>query len=229
MRSASWTRSRIAETLDGNRWRQSITMARMQEDSTESAVAPREIRARKWTYVVELVLVGFLLVVSVLVALNGWPEGGSSSFLGSLLPRLGAAIGGTWLSLFLGYNVVRLLHDPRPALQISEEGVLNRTYSWSAKLVPWEDILEIRKSRLPVALEMVLRDPEAFRRRQTLSTRIWMRVHARFSGPGRFMVYLPQLNASKAEVLHQLVAALDAFELAPVRDQRLLDDPDGPQ
>ena len=205
-------------------------MARMQEDSTESAVAPLEIHVRKWTYAVELVFVGSLLVVSVLVALNGWPEGGSPNFLGSLLPRLGAAIGGTWLSFFLGHNLVRRLRDPRPALQISEEGVLNRTYSWSAKLVPWEDILEIRKApRLPVALEMVLRDPEAFRRRQTLSTRIWMRVHARFSGPGRFLVYLPSLNAPKAEVFHELVASLDAVELAAVRDRRLLDDPVAPQ
>ncbi len=203
-------------------------MARMHEDTTESAVAPREIRARKWSYVVELVLWGSLLVVSMLVALNGWPGGGSPSLLGVLLPRLGGAMG-TLLSFFLGQNVVRLLRDPRPALQISEEGVLNRTLSWSAKVVPWEDILEIRKTRFPTLLEIVLRDPEAFRRRQTLTTRIWMRIHARFRGPGLFLVYLPQLNASKAEVFDQLVAALDAVELAAVRDQRLLDDPDGPQ
>ena len=200
----------------------------MHEDSTESAVAPREIRARKGSYVVELVLWGSLIVVSALLALNGWPGGGSGSVLGSLLPRLGGAIG-TLLSSFVGHNVVRLLRDPRPALQISEEGVLNRTYSWSAKLVRWEDILEIRKTRLPGVLEMVLRDPEAFRRRQTLTTRIWMRIHARFFGPGLFLVYLPQLNASKAEVFHQLVAGLDAVELAAVRDQRLLDDPDEPK
>ena len=203
-------------------------MARMHEDTTESAVAPREIRARKWTYVVELVLWVLLLVPSVFLVLYGWPDGGPPSLLNSLLPRLGGAIG-TLSSFFLGHNVVRLLRDHRPALQISEEGVLNRTYSWSAKLVPWEDILEIRKTRLPGVLEMVLRDPEAFRRRQTLTTRIMMRIHARFFGPGLFLVYLPQLNASKAEVFHQLVAGLDAVELAAVRDQRLLDDPDGPQ
>ncbi len=200
----------------------------MHEESTESAVAPHEIRARRWTYFAELGLWGFLLVVSVLIVLIGWPGGGSPSLLGSLLPRLGGAIG-TLLSLFFGHNVVRLLHDHRPALQISEEGVLNRTYSWSAKLVPWEDILEIRKTPLPGVLEMVLRDPEAFLRRQTLTTRIWMRIHARFFGPGQFLVYLPQLSASRAEVFDQLVAALDVVELAAVRDQRLLDDPDGPR
>ena len=200
----------------------------MREDSTESAVAPLEIRARRGSYVGELFMWGSLLVVSVLVALNGLPGGGSGSVLGSLLPRLGGALG-IVLSSFLGHNVVRLLRDHRPALQISEEGVLNRTYSWSAKLVPWEDILEIRKTPLPGVLEMVLRDPEAFRRQQTLGTRIWMRIHARFFGPGRFLVYLLQLNAPKAEVFDQLVAGLDAVELAAVRDQRLLDDPDGPQ
>ena len=134
---------------------------------------------------------------------------------------------GTVLFFALGRNVVRLLRDPRPALQISEEGILNRTYSSSAELVPWEDVLEIRKTRFPTVLEMVLRDPEAFRRRQTLTTRIWMRFTSLFL-PGPFLVYLPQLNASRAEVLHQLVAALDAVELAAVREQRLLDDPDGP-
>ena len=188
-----------------------------------SAVAPLDVRARRWSYVVELVLWGFLFVVSVLLALNGWPGGGSPSLLGSLLPRLGGAMG-TLLSFFLGQNVVRLLRDHRPALQISEEGVLNRTYSSSAKLVPWEDILEIRKTRLPGVLEMVLRDPEASRRRQPLTTRIWMRIHAHLFGPDRFLVYLPQLNASQAEVFHQLVAALDAVELAAVRDQRRLHD-----
>ena len=183
--------------------------ARIHEDSTDSAVAPREIRARKSSYVVELLMWGSMLVVSVLIMLNGWPGGGSPGLLGALLPRLGGALG-TLLSSFLGNNVVRLLHDPRPALRISEEGVLNRTYSWSAKLVPWEDILEIRKTRLPGVLQIVLRDPEAFRRRQTLTTRIWMRIHARLFGPGQFLVYLPQLNASRAEVFDQLVAALDA-------------------
>ena len=200
----------------------------MHEDSTESAVAPREIRARKSSYAVELVMWGLVLVVSVLITLNGWPGGGSPSLLGAVLARLGGAMGAL-ASFFLAQNVVRLLRDPRPALQISEEGVLNRTYSWSAKLVPWEDILEIRKTRLPGVLEIVLRDPEAFRRRQTLTTRIWMRIHARFFGPGQFLVYLPQLNASRAEVFRELVAALDAVELAGVADERLLDDPDRPQ
>ncbi len=164
-------------------------MAPMHEDSTESAVAPQEIHARRWTYFAELGSWGFLLVVSVLIVLYGWPDGGPPSLLNSLLPRLGGAIG-TLSSFFLGHNVVRLLRDHRPALQISEEGVLNRTYSWSAKLVPWEDILEIRKTPFPGVLEMVLRDPEAFRRRQTLTTRICMRIHARFFGPGLFLVYL---------------------------------------
>ena len=133
-----------------------------------------------------------------------------------MILRLGGATG-TLCSTFYGHNVLRLLRDRRPALQISEEGVLNRTYSWSAKLVPWEEILEIRKTRLPGVLEIVLRDPEAFRRRQTLTTRIWMRRHARFSGPGRFLVYLAQLNTSPAEVFDELVGALDAVELAAVR------------
>ena len=199
----------------------------MHEDSTQSAVVPREIRARRWSYFAELGVWGVLLVLCALVALIGWPGGGSPSLLGFLLPRLGGAIGAL-VFFALGRNVVALLRDHRPALQISEEGVLNRTYSSSAKLVPWEDILEIRETRLPTVLEIVLRDPEAFRRRQTLTTRLWMRFTSLFA-PGQFLVYLPQLDASQADVLHQLVDALDAVEFAAVRDQRLLDDPDGAQ
>ena len=199
-------------------------MARIQEDSTESAVAPREIRARTWTYVVALAWWVFLLVPSVFLVLYGWPDGGPPSLLNSFLPRLGGAIG-TLLSFAFGQDVVRRLRDPRPALQISEEGVLNRTQWSSTKLVPWEDILEIRKTRFPTLLEIVLRDPEVFRRRQTLTIRIYMSL----PGRGQFLVYLPSLNAPKAEVFHELVAALDAVELAAVRDQRLLDDPDGLQ
>ena len=196
----------------------------MQEDSAESAVAPREIRARKWTYVVPLVWWVLLLVPSVFLVLYGWPDGGPPSLLNSLLPRLGGAIG-TLLSFASGQNVVRLLRDRRPGLQISEEGVLNRTLWSSATLVPWEDILEIRKTRVPTLVEIVLRDSKAFRRRQTLTMRIYMSL----PGRGQFLVYLPKLNAPMAEVFHELVAALDAVELAAVRDQRLLDDPDGPQ
>ncbi len=37
-----------------------MTMAHMHEESTESAVTPREIRARTWTYFAELGLWGVL-------------------------------------------------------------------------------------------------------------------------------------------------------------------------
>ncbi len=199
----------------------------MQEDSTEPTLSPLEVHGRRRSYFAELGVWGTLLLLSALLALAGLPGGGPPGLLWSLIPRLGGAMG-TLLFLGLGRNVVRLLRDPRPALHISEEGVLNRTYSSSAELVPWEDILEIRETRLPTVLEIVLRDPEAVRRRQTLTTRNWMRLTSLFAA-GPFLVYLPQLEASRGEVLHQLSATLDAVQLNGVRDQRLLDDRDGPQ
>ena len=68
-------------------------MARMHEDTSESAVVPRDIRARRWSYVLELGLWGFLLVVSALIALIGWPGGGIAEPPLVLAPQAGRGDG----------------------------------------------------------------------------------------------------------------------------------------
>lgn len=187
----------------------------MREEPSNPAIPESDIVARTWTYVVELVAWLVLCLASALLMVNGWPGTELPGFLGSLLARLAGA-GGTLLFAVLANNIVRLLRDPRPALQISEEGVLNRTYSASTELVPWEDILEVRKNWLPTVLAIVLKDPDAFRKRQTLTTRLFMEATSLF-GPGPFLVYLPQLRRSKQEVLTELSAGLDAVGLAAGR------------
>ncbi len=167
-------------------------MAPMREESSDRAITQTDVGARTWSYVVELVFWVVLFLACALLLLKGWPGSEFPDSLGSLIARLAGAFGAAW-SVMLGRNVVRLLREDRPTLQISEEGVLNRTYSASAGFVPWEEILEIRRTRLPTVLEIVLRDPQAFRKRQTLTTRILMRSTSLF-GSGPLLVYLPRLR-----------------------------------
>jgi hypothetical protein len=193
------------------------------ENDGERKVVPCEYGGRTWSYVVELGVLVVIIVVSVLLLVEGGP-GVGSNLIGPLLSRLvGAA--GVVLGLMLTGNVVQLLRGKSPALQITPEGVLNRTYSATAALVSWDEILDVRKTRKPAVLEIVLRDPETFCKRQTLTTRLFMRAASLFVGPGRFLVFLPQLGGPRTEVLDRLRGALDVVELAAVRDQRLLDDP----
>lgn len=196
----------------------------MNEEHHESTLEVHEFRARPWSYGLELLIHGILVVASVLIMVVGMPGTDLPGILGSIIPRLGGALG----TLVFGYaalNVVRLLRDPRPALRISPEGILNRTYWSSTTLVPWEEILEIKKSRVPAAFEVVLRDPAAFRRRQTLAPRTVMRLSSLLGRPS-FLLFLPQLRGSRTEVYDHLVAAQAAVELEAVRKQRLLGSPD---
>ena len=108
--------------------------------------------------------------------------------------------------------------DPMFQLTFPQRGMLD-----PADLEAMMDLL--RREAPADQVNSLVRDPEAFRRHQTLTTRIFMRLTSLFN-LGPFPVYVLQMNASRGEVLHQLDDALDAVAIASVRDQRLLDDPD---
>lgn len=171
--------------------------------------------------------VGFyavLFVVSLaLVVLPGVDllVGDSSGFLRALLAALLGSIGGL-VSVAGGLNALQLLRDQRPALKVSEEGILNRTYWNATTLVPWDEVVDIRRTRFSWISEIVLADAEAFRSRQVLPIRIMMRVTSLF-GIGSLPVYLPQFAASRDEVSRRLSEALEARELAVIRDYRRLE------
>ena len=58
------------------------------------------------------------------------------------------------MSILGGLNVLQLLRDPRPALRVSEQGILNHTFWSSVTTVHWEEIVEIRGKRPSWILEL---------------------------------------------------------------------------
>lgn len=149
--------------------------------------------------------------------------GGIRSVLLALLGSAGAIV-----SLGGARNALQLLRSHRPALQFSEEGILNRTY-WSATTrAHWDEVFDVRKTRFPWILELVLRDPKAFRERQILPIRIMMRLTS-ITGLGVLPLYLPQLGTPRDEAFRLISEALDARQFAAVREQRRLESGVGEQ
>ena len=174
--------------------------------------------------VFELGFFAVLLTVSfVFLVLAGVDlvTGGSPGVLRPLLTALLGSVGGL-LSVAGGLNVVQLLRDRRPALLVSPEGILNRTYWNATTLVPWDEVVDVRRTRYSWILEVVLRDPEAFRSRQIFPIRVMMRITSGL-GIGPLPVYLPQFAASRDEVSRRLFEVIEARELASIREQRRLE------
>ncbi len=154
----------------------------------------------------------FLVLAGVDLVTGGSP--------GVLRPLLGS-VGGV-LSVAGGLNVVQLLRDRRPALLVSREGILNRTYWNATTLVHWDEVVDVRETRYSWILEVVLRDPEAFRSRQIFPIRVMMRITSRLR-IGPLPVYLPQFATSRDEVSRRLFEVIEARELASIREQRRLE------
>lgn len=133
-----------------------------------------------------------------------------------------AGLLGTVASVAGGLNALQLLRDRRPALKVSKEGILNRTYWSSTALVPWDEVVDIRRTRASWISEIVLTDPEAFRSRQIFPIRLMMRITT-LLGIGSLPVYLPQIAAPRGEVDRLLGDALDARQLAAIREHRRLE------
>ena len=161
------------------------------------------------------------VLVSLCVLVGSGPSEPLPGLLGFLPPQLLGALGVLYFST-MGLYTLRLALSPKPALSFFEKGVLNRTYFSSGTLVPWEDILDIKKTRVPGVRTIVLRDPAAFRRRQTLMGRFIMRVTT-ILGLGPLPIHLWQLNARRAEVESRLEDGLEASQLQAVQQQQLLE------
>lgn len=173
----------------------------------------------------ELGFFAILLAVSLAFVLLPGIElvaGGSPGIIRALLSMLLGSLG-VGISLSGGRNALQLLRDPRPALTVTEDGILNRTYWNATTLARWDDIVDIRRTpRAFFISEIVLRDPEGFRSRQILPIRIMMRVTS-LLGVGTLPVYLPQLAAPSDEVRRRLSDALTTRELSAVREQLRLE------
>ena len=165
-----------------------------------------------------------LLVVSVGFLLSGLGVifGGSPGLFRALLSTL-LGFMGTGISLAGGRNAFELLRDPRPALKITPEGILNRTYWNSTTLARWDEIVHIRRTRIFFISEIVLENPADFRRRQIWPVRLMMRVTS-LLGVGTLPVYLPQIAVPGREVMARLSDALAAKELDAVREHRQIEE-----
>jgi hypothetical protein len=182
----------------------------MQNDRP-AAIEPYEFYARRPLYLVELTFYVIALCFMIFAF---------ASDVDTSAKAIAAAVG-----LSLSYcirNVVRLLRDPQPALQISEAGILNRTYWSSATIVAWDDVLEIRQGKLPWLLDIVLRNPDEFRGSRWPMISVPFMLWLAAWGLGPHPVFLGQLKSSKAEVYDKLSSALEAFELADARKHRAL-------
>ena len=155
------------------------------------------------------------------VLISGWPSGTLPGFLGVLPHQFWGVLGTLYFST-MGLNILRLALNPKPALSFSEDGVLNRTYLSSGRLVRWDDVLEIKRTRFPGIRTIVLRDPAGFRRRQPLLGRFIMRLTT-ILGLGPLPIHMWQLNARWAEVESRLEDGLQASQLRSVRQQQLLE------
>jgi len=193
----------------------------MEEELTESGMEPIEVRVSVWKYVVEFGAMALIFLFSLFLIGIGLIER-DSGFLTDLLTTVFGLMG-VPLSALACSNVVEFLRDSRPALRVTEEGILNRTFWSSATIVPWDEIVDIRPTRRRWYLEMVLRDPKAYRARQTPSTRALMYLRTLLGG-SPFPLFLPQLDAPREEVVRQLSDAVEAKTLGEIREEKRIEE-----
>ena len=154
------------------------------------------------------------LVPSVLLLTNGWPGGVPPGLDG--LPRQLVGLLGTLGFGFAASWSLRLLTTRRPCLSITDEGVVNRTLWFAPALIPWQDIVEIRRHGVPGYRRIELRDPDAWAARQPRSVRVWSR-YTQLLGLGRAPVCLWTLEAGWDEVDEVLESAAQHAELRGYR------------
>jgi hypothetical protein len=195
----------------------------VEEVSAVPEFEPFEAHIPRRSLRIELAVMALLFPLSVfMVAMGVFGPAGLGVYRSLLFTFFGLI--GAPMSLAAVRNVLQFLKDPRPALRISEEGILNRTFLSSMTMVPWEEVVDIRKTRHRWILEIVLRDPDWFRARQTPLVRFSMRSRERM-GYGPFAVFLPQIDAPREEVTRRLLDVVEARQLAAVRDRRMLEGP----
>lgn len=179
--------------------------------------------ALPWGNAVRIFEVGFFAValsVSLVVLVFSGMDllaGDFDALLTTLLSSAGAV-----LFLAGGRNALQLLRRRVPPLELSEEGILNRTYWNATALARWDEVIDIRKTRYFWIFEVALSDPNAFRKRQILPIRVMMRMTS-LLGIGVLPLYMPQLATPRDEAARQLSEALEARQLAAIRDQRRLE------
>lgn len=114
-----------------------------------------------------------LLGSIIFVVLGFWfvvrPPRISNSFFGNPTLMLIAGLASILLFGLIGFGLFKKLFDKSPGIIISDEGILDNSSGISAGFVPWEDILEIRETKVQRSyfINLVVKNPEYYINRQT--------------------------------------------------------------
>jgi len=189
----------------------------MEGGLTESGLEPIEVRVSAWKYVLQFGALGLLFLFSLFMIGIGLIERDSGLLPDLLMTVFGFL--GVSLSALGCINAIHFLRDPRLALRITEEGILNRTAWSSTTLVPWEEVVDIRPTRRRWIWEIVLRDPEEYQARQTAEIRGIMRLR-KLLGRKPLPLLLGRLDSPREAVVRQLLQTVEGRALAEVREGR---------
>lgn len=176
--------------------------------------------------------------MSVLLPQDGSEEGGAEGLVVSASPerRVGELVfallwalfclmeflppsGHAWAPWFFGplsalvsLNFIRRAFDSRPRLIVDSEGITDRAGPFGGSLfVPWSEIVDV-SLRWGGAVGVVVRDPDAVRRRAGVMRRIWMKLDQALGGGRTISIMLPVLSVGKRELKKRLEAGLLQFE-----------------
>jgi uncharacterized membrane protein YuzA (DUF378 family) len=114
-----------------------------------------------------LMLIGAI----IFVALGIWfltDAFGSNTLLGNRIIKVAVGLAGVLFFSWVGYFISKKLFDGRPALIISDQGIVDQSSGTCAGFVSWAEVLEIKEVRISgqVFINLVVRDPEIYIERQ---------------------------------------------------------------
>jgi hypothetical protein len=124
-------------------------------------------------------------------------------------------------------NALRRLLDRRPLLRVTSEGIVNRTSPLSPKqLIPWEQVLEVKRRGVLGIFEVAVRDPHVVFSGDPVLKRFLVRLLAKLYRMEAVVISHVGLDRTPKEIGLILDSRLDAVELASVREQALLEAPE---
>lgn len=124
----------------------------------------------------------------------------------------------TWLLAafmgVLGVHGIRRAIDPRPRIEVTSDGITDRTALGGGDLlIRWEEIREVRLTPLGGKLELIVEDLAAVRKRAGWPRRLWMMLGAA-KGKKAITITSDPLGPNMAIVRRQVERGLLAHERA---------------
>lgn len=193
----------------------------MNEESSEPEFESIKVGGQPVLAAFSLVAGTVVTLFCVWLVLGGWPNGQvpSSGLLAFLPAQFWGVLGTGWFG-FLTLRGLRGLRSDSPRLEITEEGLINRSFVLSSGLIRWHEIETIRSLSFHAA-EIVLRDPAEYHRRQPL----WRRIASRLMSVirmGPTTIFTLDLALPRGRAIDLVDRQLDVRELQQLEEQGLL-------